>query len=182
MTERPEAVKKLEIGEEYWFENIDEDGFSKMSPWGLEIPRMKIYVEKFHQAKRICWDYATFEDFIYESCSRGVSCDRFDTWMGELTGIRTYVLRHLTKNQEKFKELDARRMEYNRTSVKTIQDLDNTSKRLEPLELKLAELKQKARVGVLARLDPEFREKTDQNITGNIAQIIIPKKEDDIDE
>lgn len=170
-------IKKLEPGESYTIEILDENGFSKISPWGLAIPPLRLTCEKFHNAKRLSWDYKSFSDFIYESCANGVSTERFDNWLFEETGLRGFCLKFLMTDKEKYAKLNEERLEYNRNSVKMIQDLDSAKKDYDQLELKMMELKQRSRMGVLARLDPEFREKTEQKITGNIATIVIPEKD-----
>lgn len=177
--EMPLEVKKMNPGDYYIFPMVDENGISEITPWGLEIPPLKIKCEKFHEGKRLCWDYISFGDFIYESCSRGVSTERFDQWLFEKCGLRGYCLKFLMTDEQKYEELNKKRLEYNRNAVKMIQDLDNSPKDYDQVQLKMMELKQKSRLGVLARLDPEFKEKIDQNVTGNIAQIIMPKKDEE---
>lgn len=176
-----ENVKKLNPGETYILKLVDENGFNKISPWGFTIPPLKIYCEKFHDGKRLGWDYSFFGDFIYDSCANGVSTERFDNWLFDETGLRGYCVKFLMSDEERFKDLNKKRLEYHRNAVIMIQDLDNSPKRYDQVELKMMETKHKSRLGVLARLDPEFREKSDQNITGNIAQIIIPKKDEETD-
>lgn len=176
----PSDVKKLQPGDEYIYPMLDADGYSIIAPWGSVVPPLKLFCERFGLGKKLCWDYSYFGDYIYESCSRGVSTERFDRWLYDATGLRGYCLKYLLSNPDKYKKLNEDRMEYNRNSVKMIQDLDNAPDRYDQVELKMMELRQKSRIGVLARLDPEFREKVDQNISGNIAQIIIPKKDDDV--
>lgn len=48
-------IKKLEPGESHIIEILDENGFSKISPWGLSIPPLRLTCEKFHNAKRLSW-------------------------------------------------------------------------------------------------------------------------------
>lgn len=177
--EMPEKVKKLVPGEEFVLNLVDENGFNKISPWGLTIPPLKIYCEKFHDGKRLGWDYSFFGDFIYESCANGVSTERFDNWLFEETGLRGFCVKFLMSNKEKFAELNKKRLEYHKNAVIMIQDLDNSPKRYDQIDLKMMETKHKSRLGVLSRLDPEFREKIEQKVEGNIAQIILPPKDSD---
>lgn len=183
--ERPEKVKKLVPGEDYIYNILDDEGFEKITPWGLTIPPLRIYCVKSIKGpgKVLYWDYDYFGDFIYESCANGVSTERFDNWLFEETGVRGFCLKYLMSDKERYSKLNERRLEYNRNAVKMIQDLDAAPIRYDQIQLKMMELKNKSRLGVLARLDPEFREKIEQKVEGNIAQIILPQKDsEEIDE
>lgn len=179
--ERPEAVNKLNVGEEYIFEFIDENGFAEVTPWNIEIPPLRCYCVNADKGKgkSLRWDYSFFGDFIFESCGKGgQSTDKFDKWLYEKTGIKGYILKYLLSEEEKYKQLREDRINYNRQAVEYAQDLSNLEgKRNDPLDVKISELINKSRFAVLSRIDPEFREKTEQKITGNIAQIIIPEKD-----
>lgn len=179
--DRPEKINKLEPGEDYIFEFLDENGFAEVTDWGCEVPPLRLYCVKADHGKGKClrWDYSSFGNFIFESCGKGgQSCAKFDEWLFQKTTIRGYVLKYLVSQEEQFKQLREDRILFNRQAVEYAQDLAVLEgNRVEPMGVKIAELVNKSRFSVLSRIDPEFREKLEQKITGNIATIVIPEKD-----
>ena len=174
---RPEELSKLKPGEHYIYRFLDENGERELTPWGIDIPDLRINCIKYDEiSKSLRWDYMSFVDFIFESLESGVTTEYFDSWMYEKTGVRAYVLKTVQADEERYKKLLELRLKVMRNAVMGVSELEFKNRRVEQVDVNLGKYRHNAKMSVLARLDPEFRESINQNISGNIAQIILPEK------
>jgi hypothetical protein len=178
--ERPKELSKIKPGEHYIYRFLDENGEREQTPWGLPIPDLKINCVKYDEiSKYLRWDYISFIDFIFESLESGVTTEHFDNWMWEKTGVRSYILKPVQSREERYKKLLELRLKVMRNAVLGISELEFKNKRADNVDVQLGRFRHNAKFAVLARLDPDFKETINQNITGNIAQIILPEKNKD---
>ena len=176
--ERPHAVNILVPGESYTYSFQDDLGFPLIAPWGIAVPDLTINcVKRNPNGKALEWHYTeTFIDFIFESCSKGVSNKRFDNYIWEITGHPCYSLTIVQNpsRRERYELLTKTRLQLHKDAVLNLQDLDTVPQYFRKEDIDLAKEYTKARLGVLGKLDPDF--KNDLEINHKFAQINIAPK------
>ena len=177
-----DRIKNLQIGESFTFTFKDSEGNFEKSPWGLIIPDLTVNCVKYSSGKTFYWHYdEEFAEFMYQSFILGISNVRLDKFIEEKTSVPCHSFNVQSQEcyKEKFADLQKRRLQYHKNALLATQDFEKLNPNIcEKNDIDLSKEWFKARLGVLAKLDPDFRNEVDVNY--KFAQInIAPKKKKD---
>lgn len=165
-------------GDKKVFEFVDKRGISYISPWGVPVPDLEIACRKTDgslNAKHFkIINNLDFVNFVYRCVCCGASYTEIDNYFYKLVEIKTNVMESIRKYPETALKIRQMQIQNHKDCVLNFEDLKEAKT---PVEAKMAEIRYRSRINLLARFEPEFKDSTGSNISNSLAKIILLAKE-----
>lgn len=179
ITEKFCEIPKLEEGQEFIFDFESVDAYT---PWNTQIANMRIGCARNKPTLPARYFFIYDDNFfnnILEIVKTGISARTAETYFRKITGWYIAVYNSNYMNYAHlFNELREKKLEELSADASYLTDYDITDKTKE--EIAYARAKGQARIAVLSKLKKEWKDTPQElNISGNLATIILPKKEEE---
>lgn len=179
----PQIIKpKLKAWEEHTFPMLDADGDPYISKYGINFPAVTMKAHPWTNGSVIhCYVYnKDLLDFFFTIIEKGYSYKSIEDYFQSIFKVSPDVYKNILINPdyaERYDEVKRNRTRRTRdivegfTDYETV-DMDNKN------SVYLAKAIHSSRIGVLSKIDKDYKPSSDSNInvSGNLAQIILPSK------
>lgn len=182
----PQIIKpKLKVGEFHIHSMLDENGDPYISKFGFPFPAVSFEAKPWTNGSvKHCYVYTPeLLDFFFEIIEKGVSYKTIEDYFFEIFNATPDVYRKIIENPD----YSERYNEVKRCRARRIRDIVEAFADYEKVDISnkntidLAKNLHKSRIGVLGKIDKDYRDTKDinANFSGNLAKIILPSKTED---
>ena len=163
-------------GDKETFDFSDKDGFAFVTPWGLEFPEITIRCCNSPSGKVLRYVYdLPLMKFLEDSLIAGKSYAELDEFLWKLLEVRISVRNIIRNDPERYERVRESVLKYHKENIIEMEDFNLKKEDRLPSEVRLAEVKFRARMAIMSRLDKEFKNTISED--SQIATIITPKKD-----
>lgn len=169
-----EKVKN--VGDKHTFDLSDENGYAYMTDWGVPISEVTFQCKNLNQSKYVSYEYnLPLLYFMEKSIFAGQTYQSLDAFFLDTFGIKSNSRQALNHDPERSERVKAQILKNHKQNVICLDDYNIPKLEKSHSEIKLADYKFKAKMGLLSRMDKEFQEIT-RIESADLATIILPWK------